>query len=382
MSKIGYFELFDGCSGDMLAGSLVDAGLDIVSLKKELKKLPVENYRIEIKKVNRKTQYGHMQGGSQFLVIPNGKWNDETPYSSILKIIEKSSFSPKIKEKIIKVFDTLAEGESIVHKEEKDKIHFHQVGQIDAIIEITSVIVGIEILEIEEVFSSPVGISNIAPATIEILKGVPTIPKNIPFEITTPTGAAIIKSIANFSPITSDFYIYRFGYGAGTKEFPPPNMVKFMIGRIENKKDSVIIIETNIDDISPVFIGHLIEKLYNNGALDVSVFSGVGKKNRPVFKLEVILPESNFKKISEIIFKESTTIGFRYRKENRIVLEREVKTIKTPFGNVRVKTSYINGKVVNVSPEYEDCKKISEKKQIPLKKIYQTVYKNLENNLK
>ncbi|MCM8803144.1 MAG: LarC family nickel insertion protein, partial [Candidatus Omnitrophica bacterium] len=253
---------------------------------------------------------------------------------------------------------------------------------IDAIIEIVSVIIGIEILRIEEVFSSPIGFSNIAPATIEILKGVPTIPKNIPFEITTPTGAAIIKGIANFSPINSDFYINRFGYGAGTRESPPPNMVKFIIGEAKDEKDSVVIIETNIDDMNPVLIGHLIEKLYNNGALDVSIFHGIGKKNRPVFKVEIILPENKFKKISEILFEESTTIGFRYRKENRIVLEREVKTIKTTIGNVRVKKSYINGKVINISPEYDDCKKISEQKRIPLKKVYQIVYKDLENNLK
>ncbi|MFN4227476.1 MAG: nickel pincer cofactor biosynthesis protein LarC [Candidatus Ratteibacteria bacterium] len=382
MSKIGYFEVFDGCAGDMFVGSLIDAGLDVEILKKELEKLPVKDYRIETKKVKRKTQYGHKQEGTQFFVIPTKQWNDKTPYSSILKIIEKSSFSSKIKEKIIKVFDILAEGESIVHKEKKEKIHFHQVGQIDAIIEITSVIVGIEILEIQEVFSSSVGISNIAPATIEILKGVPTILKNIPYEITTPTGAAIIKGIANFSPIISNFYINRFGYGAGIRDDPPPNMLKFIIGETKEEKENVIIIETNIDDMSPVLIGYLIEKLYKNGAFDVSVFSGIGKKNRPVFKVEVILPEKNFKKISETLFEESTTIGFRYRKENRIVLEREVKTVKTPLGNIRIKKSYINGKVINVAPEYDDCKKIAEQEQIPLKKVYQTVYKTLENNLK
>ncbi|MCM8785895.1 MAG: nickel pincer cofactor biosynthesis protein LarC [Candidatus Omnitrophica bacterium] len=382
MRRIGYFEVFDGCAGDMLAGSLVDAGLDIEVLKRELKKLPVENYKIEIKKVKRKTQFGNSQEGTQFLVVSTGKWDDETPYSSIFKIIEKSSYSLKIKEKILNVFDILADAESIVHKEKKEQVSFHQVGQIDAIIEIVSVIIGIEILRIEEVFSSPIGFSNIAPATIEILKGIPTIPKNIPFEITTPTGAAIIKGIANFSPINSDFYINRFGYGAGTRESPPPNMVKFIIGEAKDEKDSVVIIETNIDDMNPVLIGHLIEKLYNNGALDVSIFHGIGKKNRPVFKVEIILPENKFKKISEILFEESTTIGFRYRKENRIVLEREVKTIKTTIGNVRVKKSYINGKVINISPEYDDCKKISEQKRIPLKKVYQIVYKDLENNLK
>jgi uncharacterized protein (TIGR00299 family) protein len=381
MKKVGYFEVFDGCAGDMLAGSLIDAGLDIELLKKELMKLPLKNYQIQTKKIKRKTHFGHFIEGTQFSVIPVGKWNDKTSYNEICKIIEKSLFHPDIKEKIIKIFDILAEGESRVHSEEKKKLHFHEVGQIDAIIEIATVVIGIELLEIKKVFSSSVGISKIAPATIEILKGVPTIIKNVPYEITTPTGASIIKGISNFSSELSDFFINKVGYGAGTREDPSPNMVKFLIGEKKDERESVVFIETNIDDMNPVLIGHLVEKLYKDGAFDVSVFCGIGKKNRPVFKIEIIVPEEKFQKISKILFEESTTLGFRYRKENRVILERKIKEIETEFGKIKVKFSYLDGKLINISPEYEDCKKISEGKQIPLKIVYQKVFKKLENNL-
>ncbi len=378
MMRVGYFDVINGCAGDMLVGSLIDVGLEVGLLKKELEKLPLKNYNLEIKKVKRETHFGHKIEGTQFIVKPIGKCEDEISYKKILQIIKKSSFSSEIKERIIKIFEILAEAESVVHKEPKEKIHFHQIGQIDAIVEITSVVVGIELLKIEKVFSSPVGVSNLAPATAEILKGVPVILKDTPFEISTPTGASILKGIAEFSSGYCDFYMEKIGYGAGTRKYPSPNMVKFLIGDIKTEDKGIIIIETNIDDMNPVLFGNLIDKILKTGALDISIFQGIGKKNRPVFKIEIIVPEYKFREISEILFKESTTIGFRYRRENRIILDREIKEIDTEFGKIRVKVSYLNGKIVNISPEYEDCKKISDKKNIPLKEVYQMVYKTVE----
>ncbi|MCM8818089.1 MAG: nickel pincer cofactor biosynthesis protein LarC [Candidatus Omnitrophica bacterium] len=374
--KAGYLDVSNGCAGDMLVGSLIDAGLNLNDLKKELEKLPLKNYKIEVKKVERDTNFGHKIEGTKFIVKEIEKWDDKTEYKKIIKIIEKSSFANKIKKKIIKVFDILAEAESIIHKEKKEKLHFHQIGQIDAIIEIISFIVGIELLGIKKIFSSSVGISNPAPVTCEILKGIPVIFKNTDFEITTPTGAAITKAITTFFPFSFNFYIEKVGYGAGMREYPLPNMVKFFIGKVQ-EAEGIYIIETNIDDMSPVLFSNLIDKLLKAGALDVSIFQGIGKKNRPVFKIEIICPEYKFKEIGKILFKESTTIGFRYRKESRIILEREIKEIETELGKVRVKISYLNGEKVNISPEYEDCKKISEEKNIPLKKIYQIIYKSL-----
>lgn len=378
MSRVGFFDVLNGCAGDMLAGSLIDAGLDIEILQEELRKLPLENYKIKIEKVKRKTDFGHSIEGTKFIVESIGKWNEKTSYKEILDIIEKSSFSLKTKEKIIKIFDILAEGEVSIHKEKKEKLHFHRVGQIDAIIEIVSVIVGLELLEIEKIFSSAVGVSNLAPATIDILKDVPLVFRDSPFEITTPTGASILKGIADFSYFYSNFYLDRVGYGAGTRDQPSPNMVKFLIGRLEKKGEEIIVVETNIDDMNPVLFSNLFEKLFEAGALDVSLFQGIGKKGRPMFKLEIILPDFKLKEISEILFKESTTIGLRFRKEKRVVLERDVKEIDTSLGKIRLKISYINGKEMNISPEYEDCKKISKEKNIPLKRVYETIYKELK----
>ncbi len=376
--KIGYFDVLNGCSGDMLVAALIDAGLSVRILKEELEKLPLKNFKIEVKKVKRRTDFGHSIEGTKFIVKPYGKWNDKTPYKKILDIIEKSRFSQEIKEKIIRVFEIIAKAESEVHRVKKEIIHFHQVGQVDAIVEITAVVIGLQLLEVEKVYSSSIGISNISPATINILKEIPVIIKKCPFEITTPTGASILKGIADFSPLYKDFYIENVGYGAGSRDEPSPNMVKFLIGKIKTEIEDIYIIETNIDDMNPVFFGNLFEKLYKTGAFDVSLFQGIGKKSRPVFKLEIILPEGKLKEICEVLFRESTTIGLRYRKEKRIVLDREIKEFNTSLGKIRLKVSSMNGEKINISPEYEDCKKISEEKGIPLKKVYELVYKELK----
>lgn len=378
MIKTGYFDVVNGCAGDMLVGSIIDAGLDLKLLENELKKLPIKNYRIEIKKVKKETSWGHFIEGTQFFVKPLEKWDDRTPYKKILKIVEQSSFEDRIKEKIFKIFDILAENESIAHKEKKEKVHFHQIGQIDAIVEIASAVLGIELLGIKKIFSSPVGLGNPAPVTCEILKGVPVIFKNTDFEISTPTGVAILKGLADFTQSYLNFYIEKVGYGAGTRDEPKPNVLKFLIGYIDEEDKEIIVIETNIDDMNPVFVGNLINKLLNSGAVDVSVFQGIGKKNRPVFKIEVICREKDFTNVSKVLFEESTTIGFRFRKERRLILKREIKEIETEYGKVRVKFSYFNGKIVNISPEFEDCRKISDLKKIPLKKVFESIYKKLE----
>jgi len=377
MKRIGYFDVLNGCSGDMIVGCLIDAGLDFKELKKELEKLPVKDYKIEIKKVKRKTDWNHYIEGTRFIVEPY-KWNDATPYKKIIEIIDKSSFGKNTVKKIKNIFEIIADAEKVVHNEKKENIHFHQIGQIDAIIEIVATIVGLQLLKIENVFASPVGVSDIAPATGEILKGVPMVLKNIPFEITTPTGAAILKGIADFSSLNSNFYLEKIGYGAGERESPSPNMIKFLIGKIKEEDEDLVFIETNIDDMNPVFFTNLFDKLFKGGCLDISLFQGIGKKGRPIFKIEIIAPESKLKEIGRILFEESSTIGFRFRRINRVILERETKEIDTDFGKIKVKISYMNGKIVNVSPEYEDCRRISEEKNIPLKKVYSMTLKKLE----
>jgi len=170
------------------------------------------------------------------------------------------------------------------------------------------------------------------------------------------------------------------GYGAGEREEPSPNILKFIYGRQKEENESIYMIETNIDDMNPLIFENLYEKLFKAGAVDVSVFTGIGKKNRPVFNLCIMVKEKNFEKIKNIVFSETTTIGFRFRKEKRITLERETKEINTKWGKVRVKVSFSGDKTYNISPEYEDCKKISKKYNIPLKQVLLEV-NNLSKNL-
>jgi len=378
-NKCGYFEVFDGCAGDMLAGSLLDAGLDFKLLKKELDKIPLTNYTIEIKKTKRQIFSHHFITATKFLVVLKEE-EKFRKYTEIIKIIEDSSLSENLKNKILKIFGILAKVESKVHREKIENVHFHQVGQTDAIVEIASVVIGLDILGIKNVYSSSIGISNPAPATIELIKGLPVIFRDTTYEISTPTGVSILKGICKFKDMEDEIIVEGNGYGAGEREEPSPNILKFIYGRQKEENESIYMIETNIDDMNPLIFENLYEKLFKAGAVDVSVFTGIGKKNRPVFNLCIMVKEENFEKIKNIVFSETTTIGFRFRKEKRITLERETKEINTKWGKVRVKVSFSGDKTYNISPEYEDCKKISKKYNIPLKQVLLEV-NNLSKNL-
>ncbi|HOV21716.1 MAG TPA: nickel pincer cofactor biosynthesis protein LarC [bacterium] len=380
ISKTGYFEVFNGCAGDMIVGCLIDAGVNPSILKNELQKIPISNYTIKIKKVKRKTNSSHFISATQFIVILKEKEN-QRKYTEIVNLIEKSSLSDDIKRKTLKIFNILAISESKVHKEKIDNVHFHQIGQTDAIIEIASAVIGLKLLNIESVYSSSIGISMPSPATLEILKGLPVLIKHIPYEISTPTGVSILKGLCKFHEIDEKISIEGYGYGTGTSETLPSDIMKFIYGKeIDKKKEEIYIIETNIDDMNPVIFEYLYEKLFQAGATDVSVFTGIGKKNRPVFNLQIMVNEENFEKVKEIIFSETTTIGFRYQKEDRIILQRKIKEIKTKWGSVKIKISFYGGKIYNISPEYDDCKKISKKFKIPLKNVI-TEVNNLSKNI-
>ncbi|HNS32786.1 MAG TPA: nickel pincer cofactor biosynthesis protein LarC [bacterium] len=373
----GYFEILNGCAGDMLAGSLIDAGLPVEELKKELEKIPLDSYHIEAGKVSKKTSYGHSMEATQFRVLPDGKWDDSTSYMKIVGLIDSSSLNDKEKEGIKKVFDVLAHAEGRVHGESLDHLHFHQVGQVDAIVEVASVVIGLGIMGVKKIYSSSIGVAKPAPATVNMLKGLPVVMQSVNAEIITPTGIAIIKGLCNIMEDVSGFSIERAGYGAGEMELPYPNIVKFFLCSEEPGKDSVMMLQANIDDMSPVMFERLFERLFKSGALDVSVFAGTGKKNRPVFNLQVMVPEHLLMGASEIVFRETTTLGIRVRKETRMVLQRNEEKIMTRWGNVRVKRGYLKGEEVNAAPEYADCVKIAERNNIPLKTVFLEISKML-----
>ncbi|HAJ33453.1 MAG TPA: nickel pincer cofactor biosynthesis protein LarC [Candidatus Atribacteria bacterium] len=388
--KIAYFDCFSGISGDMTVGALLDAGLKIETLEKELKKLGLSGYQLEVNKVVKKGI-----SATQFKVKIKEE-GVERRFKDILTILEKSKLDEEIKKETKKIFFNIAQAESKIHQKDMDKIHFHEIGGLDSIIDITSAVIGIKTLGIEEIHSSalPVGKGFVkcahgvipvpAPATLELLKNIPTYSGGIESEMITPTGAAIISTLAKSFGKRPLMKIERMGYGAGEKEFTIPNLLRVNIGekilKDENLKDGyvsdeAVLIETNIDDMNPEFYDYIIDKLFSQGALDVFLTPIQMKKNRPAHMLSIIVYGQNLKEMLEVLFSESTTLGVRIREIKRLRLGQQNFIAETKYGKIRVKVGIFKGEIKNISPEYEDCKKIAKQHHVPLKEVYEEVKK-------
>jgi len=384
--KIAYFDCFSGISGDMTVGALLDAGLKIETLEKELKKLGLSGYQLEVKKVVKKGI-----SATQFKVKIKEK-GVERRLKDILTILEESKLDEENKKETKKIFFNIAQAESKIHKKEIDKIHFHEIGGLDSIIDITSTVIGIKTLGIEEIHSSalPVGKGFIkcahgvipvpAPATLELLKNIPTYSGGIESEMITPTGAAIISTLAKSFGERPLMKIGRIGYGAGEKEFTIPNLLRVSIGekilKNENLKDGyvsdeAVLIETNIDDMNLEFYDYIMDQLFFQGALDVFLTPIQMKKNRPAHMLSIIVYKQNLKEILEVLFSESTTLGVRVREVKRLRLSQQNFIAETKYGKIRVKVGMFKGEIKNIAPEYEDCKKMAKQHQVPLKEVYE-----------
>lgn len=383
--KIAYFDCFSGISGDMTVGALLDAGLKVEILEKELKKLGLSGYQLEVNKVVKKGI-----SATQFKVKIKEE-GVERRFRDILAILKKSKLDKEIKKETEKIFFNIALAESKIHRKNIDEIHFHEVGGLDSIIDITSTVIGIKKLGIKEVYSSalPLGKGFVecahgvipvpAPATLELLKNIPTYSGRIESEMITPTGAAIIGTLAKSFEERPLMKIERIGYGAGEKEFSIPNLLRVSIGekilKDENLKDGyisdeVVLIETNIDDMNSEFYDYIMDRLFSKGALDVFLTPIQMKKNRPAHVLSIIVYEQNLKEMLEVLFSESNTLGVRIREIKRLRLAQQNFIAKTKYGKMRVKVGMFKGEIKNVSPEYEDCKKIAKQHRVPLKTVY------------
>ena len=398
--KIAYFDCFSGISGDMCLGAVVDAGISIRELDKELQKIPVRGFKLVARKVKR-ARFGatkvdviqKSEVGSQKSEVR--KWKD------IEKIIQGSSLSQEIKQKGLKIFKRIFEAEAKVHGETFDKVHLHELGAIDCIIDVFGTIIGLQILSIEKVYSSPVNLGSgfvkteaeilpvPAPATAEILKKVPVYSKNTSFELTTPTGAAILKELSSGVGDIPLMDIERIGIGAGNRDFKDiPNVLRVFIGNLpspplakvgkgEFLDERVTVIETNIDDMNPQLYEYAMEQLFKSGALDVYLSQIIMKKGRPGIKLTVLCNEEQKEDLMKIVLKETSSIGLRSYETKRRVLQREIKTIDMEFGKVKVKLSKLGDKILKVAPEYEDCKRIAKKLNIPLIEVMEKIKKDL-----
>lgn len=377
-----YIDAFSGVSGDKMVGALLSLNIDNIKfLESMLKTLNIEDeYLI---KINDKLING-INSKKFEVIIKHSHNHSHRNIKNIYNIIQNSKISEKAKKITNEIFKIIGEAEAKVHNKNLEEIHFHEIGAIDSIIDIVSTAILIDKLNIEKVYFSPIPLGNgfvntshgllpvPTPATSEILKGIPVYRTDIYDEVTTPTGAAIVKYFTNEFTNLENFKILKIGYGAGTKDFKIPNFLRlFLIERCQNKinEDNVIVLETQVDDMTGENIGFLMENLLNNGALDVFIIPVTMKKSRPAFLITVICKIEDKEKIIEFIFNNSTTFGIRETITKRHILEREFKEIFFQDEKIRIKLGYYNNKIVQHSFEYEDIKKICEKFNLSFNEI-------------
>jgi uncharacterized protein (TIGR00299 family) protein len=383
--KIAYTDCFSGISGDMFLAALLDAGLDENLLRRELEKLAIGPFDLSITTTS-------SSGIKATKVEISARANQQfRNLAAILKILQKSTLAPAIIDKASMVFQNLALAEAKVHGLPIDKIHFHEVGAIDTILDVVGVVVGLHALEIERLTSSPLPWGHgfvecahgrlplPAPAVCELLTGVPVYAVDLSQELVTPTGAALVTSLAqSFGPLP-DMTIDVTGYGAGSHILTnqQPNLLRLIIGHETRKSETVEIIETHLDDWNSEGFPYLCDLLLKQGALDVSLTPMLMKKGRPGLQLRVICYPSHGLQLKQTILAETTAIGLRFRTEARLTLEREQVTVETPWGKVMAKKVQTPAGTV-IYPEYEACREIAESAQIPLQQVYRAVLQGTE----
>ena len=379
--KVAYFDCFAGISGDMTLGALVDAGLSFAALKSELDKLSVREFTLSQRRVEK-----HGIAGTKIDVNAR-EGHVHRHLKDVLEIINSSAISVPTKEKAARVFQKLAEAEAKIHGTTIEAVHFHEVGAVDAIVDVVGAIVGLELLEIEAIYASkfrfgsghtrgahgamPVPV----PAVVEMTKGFPSERTDIPYELVTPTGAALLTALASNIGETIQLRTESTGYGAGTRDVEQvPNLLRVEIGALvaDPRTDFPVLLETNIDDMTPEIYGYLIDRLLEAGARDAFLTPVIMKKGRPGIQLTVLADPNKETELTELIFSETTTLGIRRLPVQRHILERRTDTIQTPYGPIRVKIADIGGKQ-RITPEYDDCARIAREKQVPILDVYKAV---------
>ncbi|MBP8959678.1 MAG: nickel pincer cofactor biosynthesis protein LarC [Bacteroidales bacterium] len=389
--KILYYDCFSGISGDMNLGAMIDLGVDAGYLKRELDKLNIKGWELEVNIVRR-----NGIKGMQATVIQKAKTHEHRHFSDILEIIEESSLDDKTKNLSTKIFTKLAEAESTVHGIAIEEVHFHEVGAIDSIIDIVGAAICFNALKVDHVYVSTIELGGgtvkcdhgafpvPAPATAEILKNIPVNKDGVDFEATTPTGAAILAVLGNTFGRPLPFKILKTGYGAGHKEHPAiPNLLRVFLGEILDRPNAgheAMLLECNIDDMNPEFYEYISEKLFKTGASDVFLTGIIMKKSRPGTTISVICEKEIAGQLMEILFTESTTLGIRCFTFLKETLSRETFEADTEFGKVRYKRSFYKGKEVSCKPEYDDCKRIAEETGRPIREIYNILTGELFTN--
>jgi uncharacterized protein (TIGR00299 family) protein len=394
--RIAYLDCFSGISGDMFLGALVDAGVSPRLLEDTVTALDL-GASMEISRVQR----GGIAATKVNVVAPKrGTHQHGRHLREIRGIIDKAEISRHAKNISIKIFEAQGEAEAEIHSTSIEKIHFHEVGAVDAIVDIVCAAVGAETLAVEEWICSPLNVGGgtvqcahgtlpvPAPATLKLLRDAPVYSSGPQVELVTPTGAAIVKTLCNRFTSFPAMKVERSGYGAGTREFPDhPNVLRLTIGESITEtahtppsaatiqeipeRDRIAVLEANLDDLSPQVLGYAMERLLAEGALDVFSIPVQMKKSRPGALLTVLAKTEDADRLSKLIFAETTTLGVRCREEYRQVLTRRWETVATTWGPVRIKIANMNGTVSNYAPEYEDCRALAEAQHVPLRTVIQ-----------
>ncbi|HOF33988.1 MAG TPA: nickel pincer cofactor biosynthesis protein LarC [Spirochaetota bacterium] len=393
-NKVLYFDCFAGISGDMTVGALIDLGADEKELLQSLDSLHLHGYRIEIKKALK-----NGISGTDFNVIIEEDHSHHSHHhhhhsrnlSDISNIINSSPLDSSVKELSLKIFHEIAAAESKIHAKSIDEIHFHEVGAIDSIVDIVASAVCLNMIKPDKIISSPLNLGEgtvecdhgvfpvPAPATAEILKRIPVYSSGIKKEMTTPTGAAIIKCIAEEFSSFPAMKIDSTGYGLGKRNLEVPNVLRAVIGEMDYSEKKVMI-ETNIDDMSGELFSCILPKLLDAGALDVFITPVIMKKSRPGHVLSVLCESGKVDVLEEIIFTETTTFGTRRYEVERSELERSISKVKTSYGEISVKKGYMNGKCLKFSPEYEECAQAAQRHGVPVREVYNAVTAQLKKS--
>jgi uncharacterized protein (TIGR00299 family) protein len=412
--KTLYLDLFSGIAGDMFIGALIDLGVDAHILERELKKLRLDGYHLHVARKQKSGIEGvkfdvHLAGVHEHLHDPdhaprttphaNHHHHDENRnFAEIKRLISRSKLSPWVRKKSIAVFQRIAEAEGKIHGVPPERVHFHEIGAVDSIVDIVGACLALEMLGKPRVLASPVveGTGWVdcahgrfpvpAPATLAILGAchIGVTQCDEPHELVTPTGAALLAEFVESFGLMRGLVAEKTGFGLGSRENKTrPNVLRAVLGEARGERrgamgndletDRVAVLETNMDDISGEVLGAFVETALAAGALDVFHTPVQMKKNRPGVLLTVLCAEADEDKFSEMILRETTSFGVRRTTAERRKLRRELVTVKTKFGNVTVKLGRLNGKVVQASPEFESCKKLAAQKKVPLKEVYATI---------
>jgi pyridinium-3,5-bisthiocarboxylic acid mononucleotide nickel chelatase len=389
--KLAYFDCFSGISGDMTLAALVDAGLPADLLRSELQSLQISGWELSTEKVWKNGM------SATHVRVKTEDQQKHRSLSTILEILKTSRLAAPVRERASAIFQKLGEAEAHVHNAPIEKVHFHEVGAVDAMVDIAGACIGFHALGIECFACSPLNVGGgtakmahgvlpvPAPATARLLQGAPTFSNGVQRELVTPTGAAIVSTLCDSFGPQPPMIVSAIGYGAGTADIEgQPNVVRIMVGETAGEalpaglNEEISIIEANLDDMNPQIYGYVVEKALQTGALDVYTTALQMKKNRPGTLLTILCRPRDTDKLIALLFAETTTFGVRTHAAQRRALAREWVNVSTVYGDVRIKLSRSNGRILHVTPEYDDCRKLAVEKEIPLQKVITEALRSYE----